>query len=257
MSVIQMRFLSEELNMFTPVNVILPLPRDANAEVHDLPVLILLHGMGDGHSAWLRKTGIERYALEHGLAVVMPDGELSCYENMAHGHRYRDYITRELPKVIWNTFPVSADREKNFIAGCSMGGFGALKLGLACLEKWSVIGCFSAAHFEYQPSSPRNQTMLAQVYGNRVEEYDAQIAADALAANAGKRPLRIWHSCGDEDALKANAFKSRKFFESLPGGAIDYRFEMLPGRHDWALWDESARRFVESLNLPKPEVRLL
>ena len=257
MSVIQMRFLSDTLNMFTGVNVILPLPRNAKEEVHDLPVLTLLHGMGDSHSAWLRKTAIERYALEHGMAVVMPDGELSCYENMVHGHRYRDYITLELPKLIQKTFPVSSDREKNFIAGCSMGGFGALKLGLSCPEQWSIIGCFSAAHFEYQPPSPRNQAMLARVYGGQIDKYDAQITADALAANAGKLPLRIWHSCGDEDALKMNALKSRAFFEALPDGAIDYHFEMLPGRHDWALWDESARCFMDALNLPKPEVHLL
>lgn len=257
MSVIQMRFFSEALNIFTSANVILPLPRDAKKEVRDLPVLTLLHGMGDGYSAWLRKTAIERYALEHGMAVVMPDGELSCYENMVHGHRYRDYITLELPKLIQKTFPVSSDREKNFIAGCSMGGFGALKLGLACPEQWSIIGCFSAAHFEYQPPSPRNQAMLARVYGGQIDKYDAQITADALAVNAGELPLRIWHSCGDEDALKPNSLKSREFFEALPDGAIDYHFEMFPGQHDWALWDESARHFVRALNLPKPEVRLL
>lgn len=257
MSVIQMRFFSEVLNIFVPANIILPLPRDAQKSVSDLPVLTLLHGMGDGYSAWMRKTAIERYALEHGVAVVMPDGELSCYENMAHGHRYRDFIVQELPQVMRSTFPVSTAREKNFIAGCSMGGFGALKLGLAHPEIWSIIGCFSAAHFEYRPASPRNQAMLKRVYGGKLDEYDAQIAKDALAANTDKLPLRIWHSCGDEDALKMNALKSRAFFEALPDGAIDYHFEMLPGRHDWALWDESARRFMDALNLPKPEVHLL
>ena len=257
MSVIQMRFFSEALNMFTSANVILPMPRDAKREVSPLPALILFHGMGDGYSAWLRKTGIERYALQHGVAVIMPDGGLSCYENMVYGARYRDYITLELPKIMGETFPLSAERDQNFIAGCSMGGFGALKLGLANPNKWSVIGCFSAAHFEYQPPSPRNQTMLKRVYGDSLEEFEAQIAADALSCAKGKLPLRIWHSCGDEDALKTNALRSRDFFEALPAGAIDYHFEMLPGRHDWALWDECARRFMESLNLPEPEVRLL
>ena len=257
MSVIQMRFFSETLNIFSSATIILPLPRDVKVEVRDLPVLTLLHGMGDGHSAWLRKTAVERYALKHGVAVVMPDGELSCYENMVHGHRYRDYITRELPKLMQETFPFSTDREKNFIAGCSMGGFGALKLGLAHPEKWSTIGCFSGAHFEYRNPSPRHQAMVARVYGDRLDEFDTQIAADALAVNAGKLPIRVWHSCGDADALKENALKSRTFFEAMPAGAIRYSFEMLPGSHDWALWDESARRFMDCLNLPEPEVRLL
>ena len=257
MSVIRTSFFSETLNMFTSATVILPLPRDVKAEVRDLPLLILLHGMGDGHSSWLRKTGIERYALARGVAVVMPDGGLSCYENMVHGHRYRDFITRELPEWMQHTFPVSTNREKNFIAGCSMGGFGALKLGLAHPEKWSAIGCFSGAHFEYRNPSPRHQAMVSRVYGDRLDEFDAQIVADAHTANTGKLPVCIWHSCGDTDALRENALKSRAFFEALPAGAIDYHFEMLPGNHDWALWDDSVRRFMNSLSLPEPEVHLL
>ena len=256
MSLIQMRLFSQALNMFTPVNVILPQPRDAHRELQPLPTLYLLHGMGDDATAWMRKSCVECYALEHGLAVVMPDGGLSCYENMAHGGAYRDYICDELPLTMRKTFPLSTQREQNFIAGCSMGGFGALKLGLARPELWSKIGCFSAAHFEYRPDSPRNQAMLRRVYGNRLDEYEARIAADAQSVNAGSLPLSIWHCCGTEDALRDNALQSRAFFEGMGAGAIAYHFEMLPGRHDWALWDAAARRFLETLELNSPEVQL-
>lgn len=256
MSLIQLRFFSEALNMCTNANIILPQPRNSRTELSPLPALYLLHGMGDDASAWLRKTCVERYALERGLAVIMPDGGLSCYENMAHGARYRDFICRELPERISACFPVSTDREKIFIAGCSMGGFGALKLGLAHPEIWSKIGCFSAAHFEYQPDARRNREMLERVYGDRIAEYDAQIAADALSVNAGSREVSIWHCCGDEDILKENAQKARAFFEEMEPGKINYHFEMLPGRHDWSLWDEAVRRFFASLELEKPEVQL-
>ena len=256
MPVIQMRWLSEKLGMYTPVTIILPMPRDAKKPVSPLPVLYLLHGMGDNHSAWLRKTAVERYAQEKGLAIVMPDGELSCYEDMVHGRAYRTYIASELPGFIRKNFPVSTKREENFIAGCSMGGFGALKLALSDPEKWGAVGCFSAAHFEYRPDAPRNHAMLNMVYGDRIDQYDTQIAADIIRVNKGGLPMRIWHSCGDADRLKENALKSRAFFEALDSGSIDYSFQMLPGRHDWALWDESLRLFMDALNLPEPEVRL-
>ena len=256
MSLIQMRFFSESLGMFTGVNIILPLPRRAEIPVANLPVLYLLHGMGDDHTAWMRKTSIERYALERGLAVVMPDGALSCWEDMVHGLKYRSYVTRELPAFIRSNFPVAACREKTFIAGCSMGGFGALKLALANPDQYSCAGCFSAAHFEYRPPSVRNQAMLQRVYGEHLDAFDARIAADAIAANAGTLPLNIWHSCGDQDALKENALISRAFFEALPAGSIRYHFEMQQGRHDWALWDDAARRFLAALNLPEAEVQL-
>ena len=92
MSLIEMHVFSEALNKSTCVNVILPMPRRSALPPEGLRVLTLLHGMGDDYSAWLRKTNVERYALERGVAVVMPDGGLSCYHNMARGGRYRDYI---------------------------------------------------------------------------------------------------------------------------------------------------------------------
>ena len=256
MSLIRMRLFSEALNMSTEVNVILPQPRDAHAESRDLPALYLLHGMGDNHNSWLHKTAIERYALEAGLAVVMPDGALSCYENMAHGGRYRDYIADELPRVMRDTFPLSAAREKNFIAGCSMGGFGALKLGFAEPEKWSAIGILSAAHREYVPESPRVRETLWRVYGGDIDACDARIAREIQRDNASGPDLRVWHACGDRDRLREHALKSRACLSSLPEGRIHYHFEELPGRHDWALWDHMAEQFILWLDLPKPEVHL-
>ena len=256
MPLIRMDFFSETLDMCTPVNVILPQPRDVRRESQGLPTLCLLHGMGDDHSGWLRKTAIERYALEAGLAVIMPDVALSCCENMVHGARYRDYIADELPRVMRETFPLSGDREKNFIAGCSMGGFGALKLGFAAPEKWSAIGILSAAHMEYRPDSPRIQAALWRAYGEDVDACDARIVEDVLRDNESGPRLRVWHACGDADHLRENALRSRAFFESLPEGNLRYRFEAFPGRHDWALWDNLAARFIEWLDLPKPEVRL-
>lgn len=253
---LQIDLYSTALHRSVPVNVILPQPRSADVPLQPLPALYLLHGMGDNASAWLRKTGIKRYALRHGISVIMPDGGLSCYENMAHGGAYRDFICDELPKRMRQILPLCADRTHNFIAGCSMGGFGALKLGLAHPEIWSGIGCFSAAHFEYRRESPRHQAILRQVYGENLGAYDAQIVADAQAANCGMEKISIWHCCGDQDALRPNAFVSRNFFEVMPAGSIDYHFEMLHGAHDWALWDSAVERYLSYLNLPQPEVQL-
>lgn len=255
MSLIEMHVFSEALNKSTCVNVILPLPRRAELPPDGLPVLTLLHGMGDDYTMWLRRTNVERYALERGVAVVMPDGGLSCYHNMLHGGRYRDYILDELPGLLRGMLPLSARREDNRIAGCSMGGFGALKLGLSRPEQYAAIGCFSAAHMEYRPDHPRNRAMLARVYGDTIDAWDAQIEADILAVNAGSMGMRVWHACGDQDVLQTNALKSRAFFEALPEGAIDYSFMTLPGKHDWALWDRMLMEFMQTL--PAAEGRFM
>lgn len=255
MSLIEMHIFSEALNKSTGVNIILPLPRRADVPCKNLPVLTLLHGMGDDYTSWLRRTNVERYALERGIAVVMPDGGLSCYHNMLRGGRYRDYILDELPELLRGMLPLSARREDNFIAGCSMGGFGALKLGMARPEQYAAIGCFSAAHMEYRPDHPRNRAMLMRVYGDTLDACDAQIEADVRAVNAGSRSIRLWHACGDNDVLRENALKSRDFFEALPEGAIEYSFMTLPGKHDWALWDAMLAEFMRLL--PAAEGRFL
>lgn len=258
MAVIRINLFSHALNMATGANLILPMPRHGAPGRAPLPVLYLLHGMGDDFSCWLRKTGVERWALEAGLAVVMPDGGLSCYENMVHGPRYRDYILEELPDFMARTFPLSRHRAENFIAGCSMGGFGALKLGLAHPERFRAIGCFSAAHIEYQSHSPRNRAILEQVYGpDGIQACNRRIAGDARRANGAPLPLRLWHACGDADVLRPLALQSRDFFRALPPGSLEYHFEMLPGAHDWALWDAMIQRFISALELKKPEVHLL
>ena len=95
--------------------------------------------------------------------------------------------------------------------------------------------------------------MLRNAYGERLAEADAQIERNALSP--AKPPLRIWQGCGEQDALKETVLQSKAFLEKIPD--IDYQFSLLPGSHDWALWDEMLRRFISTLPLQKPEVMLL
>ena len=87
--------------------------------------LYLLHGSYGDCTDWTRFTNILRYAQERCLAVVMPSAENSCYINMAQGEPYLDYISLELPDFLSTLFPLSGKREDTFIAGLSMGGYGA------------------------------------------------------------------------------------------------------------------------------------
>src|SRR3712207_6407253 len=127
---------SEALEMGVTFNVVLPqatrtqIGVNASVTPGDLPLLYLLHGLSDDHSAWVRYTSIERYAAEAGIAVVMPAVGRSFYADEAHGHRYFDYVAEELPRLVSDFFRVSTRPEDTFVAGLSMGGYGAMKLAL-------------------------------------------------------------------------------------------------------------------------------
>ena len=92
----------------------------------DPPLLYLLHGLSDDHTAWTRFTSVERYAAEHGLAVVMPSAGRSFYADERHGHAYWTYVADELPQVVRRFFRVTDDPARTYVAGLSMGGYGAL-----------------------------------------------------------------------------------------------------------------------------------
>ena len=92
-------------------------------------------------SSYMRYTSIERYANTHQLAVAMPNADHSFYSNMAYGHSYYDYIL-EVYDYVHQILPLSKKREDNFIAGHSMGGYGAIKFALTQSYRFSKPPCF-------------------------------------------------------------------------------------------------------------------
>lgn len=251
MPLIRMNLFSQSLNMYTTVNI--TLPDSVLSGAQDLPCVYLLHGLADDADAWLNFTGALRYAQKRGIALVMPDGGLSCYENMVHGEKYADYIAHELPAHMRACFPLSKAREKTFIAGCSMGGFGAMKIGFAHPHAYCAVGCLSSAHMEYRPKSPHVQHVIECVYGSGIDQCDRLTEQNLAAAFDAALPMRLFHVCGDADFIRENAQKTRRFIESHPHPSLEYHFELLPGRHDWTLWDRAAESFFEWLELPETE----
>lgn len=92
------------------------------------PVLYLLHGHGDDQTGWIRKSMLELKVRDRELIVVMPTAHRGFYINGKHGYRYFDYLAKELPRAVGNFFHGSLERKDNYIAGLSMGGYGAFIL---------------------------------------------------------------------------------------------------------------------------------
>ncbi len=108
-------------------------------------VLYLLHGYSDDQTAWQRWTSIERYAEGLNLAVVMPAAQNSFYTDMVHGGKFFTFLTEELPAVVHDLFPLSTERADTFVAGLSMGGYGAFKLALSRPDLYAAAASLSGA----------------------------------------------------------------------------------------------------------------
>lgn len=269
MAFMQVQFFSEVLHMAVSADVVIPqaVTKEIGLDSRETmtgkhPVLWLLHGATDDHTTWQRRTSIERYAAQMGLAVVMPSGHLSSYSNMAHGGDFYHYIAEELPAIMREFFPLSEKREDNFIAGNSMGGYGAMKIGINYPERYSAIGCFSSAANRGRPGENKSglfddatwQMRNYMQYGGK--DFKGTYEDTFYMAKKNKDlPVlpRIFHSCGKDDFLIDKARETRDFFMSLEGNPYHYVYEEHKGIHGWDYWDEHITDFLEFLQLDAPE----
>jgi S-formylglutathione hydrolase FrmB len=110
MALIHCDFFSDSLGLCSSMTVILPqntrsqigMTGKAGDKKH--PVLYLLHGMSDDHTIWLRRTSIERYVSDLGIAVVMPAVARSYYTDMHTGLKYWTFVSEELPRLAESFF---------------------------------------------------------------------------------------------------------------------------------------------------------
>lgn len=240
---------SAALAMDTQLYVILPYDRPADNQQKPCRVLYLLHGLGDNAAAWTRYTGIERYARERGLAVIMPEAQRSFYMDMEMGLSYFTYVTLELPDLCAQMFHISSSREDTFVAGLSMGGFGALKCGLSHPElyagcaSFSGVGDLSILLGEYQ-----TEDNIGEMRGTFGPELIVKARDDLrlLANQAGSLPReqrpRVLITCGTRDFLHESNRELRDYLRSLP---LDFRYEEWEGDHEWGFWDKSVQIALE------------
>ena len=126
MGVMHFDFMSDKLGYQT--NIYVTLPECMERGEAPKGILYLLHGGGGNGLDWIRNTAIERYAQPYELAVIMPEVDGSCfYADMKHGYPYFQYLTREVPAAMEGMLPLLRGVEKRYVAGLSMGGYGAFK----------------------------------------------------------------------------------------------------------------------------------
>lgn len=241
MALLQCEFYSNALNMATSVRVILP----DTCPMSQARVLYLLHGLSDNCTAWTRFTSIERYVRGQNMAVIMPEVQRSWYCDMENGLRYFEYVSQELPQLVHRYFGLSQERENTYIAGLSMGGFGAMKTALTYPERYAAVGSFSGAvNLKAILESNKNNSQ-------RMKETAAILGSDLtvgpendlkeLLSKANPLP-KLYFSCGEEDFLYGI---NQDMHQHLCKLGIDHRYDHRSGDHNWSFWDQSIWDFLE------------
>lgn len=256
MALIHCDFFSESLGLSTSMYVVLPQKTQGQigmagvARGNAYPVLYLLHGMSDDHSIWLRRTSIERYVASLSLAVVMPAAGRSFYADMKHGYPYETFIAKELPSIVRSFFPISPHREDTFIAGLSMGGYGAFRLAMTYPGQYAAAASLSGVMDVLNLASrPERLPDISLAFGDpgeiEVEKMDPFALAEQTAKGMYKN-LPLLQICGTEDYLYPGNVQFRDHARKL-GLNLTYKEE--PGTHEWGFWDRTIQDVLRWLPL--------
>jgi S-formylglutathione hydrolase FrmB len=226
MSVLTVRFKSEALGKHTSFNVIHPDRGDG-----PFPVLFQLHGYSDDSFSWITNSNLVRHVADLPLIVVLPDGGTSRYVNSApherfNLQRYEDFLVQDIPAELARTFQVRPGPWA--IGGLSMGGQGALRIGMKHSTQFASIWAHSAGGLVPDP------TWLALL--DDPDDASCFNQADHLKArvDGGAALPVITFDCGVDDfVIEGN----RDLHAHMDQIGLPHTYTEHPGAHTWDYWD--------------------
>ena len=261
MATLQVNFMSQSLMRTVPIQVILPVdkmtaPGIPPREEKPFKTLYLLHGIFGNYTDWLSGTSIQRWAEEKDLAVVMPSGDNMFYVDQEAGHNYYgEFIGKELVEITRKMFPLSRKREDTYIAGLSMGGYGALRNGMKYSETFGYVAALSSAlvtdgienRTDDNPFFAETRTFAQSVFGDLEKVKDSDKDPKWLVRHnieKGKPFPKIYMTCGKQDFLLQ---LNKDFYNYLIQYGVTADFIEEEGSHEWGFWNRAIKRVIDWL----------
>ncbi|HHV12496.1 MAG TPA: esterase family protein [Clostridiales bacterium] len=216
------------------------------------PILYLLHGAYGDYSDWQRFTGIEKHAQKYHIAVVMASAGNSFYHNMVRGQQYHTFFTEELRQFVTDMFPVSSLREDTFVAGLSMGGYGAFYLALSRPDLYSHAASVSGAldivklYEEMGKGEIEGPFPWEDIFEEpeNLQDSEADLYMLLERCKKGKDIPKLYQACGTEDFLYEINRAALSRFREL---GTDITYEEGSGIHDWNFWDSYIQKVLRWL----------
>jgi len=262
MVLFEVNYFSNSLGINTNLNVIIPQRKTNQIDDKDYdnynrngyPVIYLLHGLGNDESIWMRRTSIERYASKYGFAVVMPTTQLGGYIDNAYGAKYWTFISEELPIFCKEYFSNLSDKkEDTFVAGASMGGYGAFKLALSTPERFKAAAALSGpldiisdSNLErFKSKRPFWEGIFGKIEDIGGSKNDLLYLVDLILKNNHikiEEIPKLYSWCGTEDFLyNCNL----EFEEKINNLGMKLEANYSKGNHNWSSWDREIKNVLK------------
>lgn len=274
---------SKVLFMNTDFTVLLPEKLAKNGE--KFKVLWLLHGAGNDHTEWLYNTGLTNHLRGHDTIAVLPsalNSDFGAYPDFGTGYDFPKFFFEELMPFVHGNFPASSRPENNFIAGASMGGYGAMELGLMHPERFGGIAAFGSSMreaeyldpyvnmtgWEFRSFAMANRKLFRTEYGNPdegIKPKEINVIAkyptvqdflDSPECMYRRFPEKLkegnlphmYFLVGTEDLFYEPNVRFKAYVESLGADNVTFEFEDGYG-HDERLWDIGLQRIIKMFEL--------
>jgi len=214
------------------------------AEEGKVPALYWLSGLTCTDDNVRTKAGAQRYAAKHGIALIFPDtsprgddvaDEADRYdlgkgagfyvnatqEPWSTHYQMYDYIVNELPSLVEAHFPVTA---KKAISGHSMGGHGALIIGLKNQAVYQSISAFSPICNPV--NSPWGKKAFSHYLGKNQQDWLAYDATD-LIKEGTTQPILV--DQGEADQFLEEQLKPQLLVDAAKKSKVDLNVRMQAG----------------------------
>ena len=258
MAVFQCNFRSTYLLGHSQIHAIIPaqweddgahLDHSYYPEDKQYRTLYLFHGYTGDDSDWIRGSGIERYAEEHDLAVIMPNCRNSFYSDYGPGHKYFSYVVSEIVPFAEKMFPLLKGRENRFTAGLSMGGYGAFKIALSRPDLFSAAASLSGAVdiMRIVSGDSTAKVDFTALFGDlsKIGESDHDLYRLMEKQGEALKDMKFYQACGTEDFLYD---MNREFKAHMESTGLNYTYSEGPGGHEWNFWDDQIQKVMKWIN---------
>jgi S-formylglutathione hydrolase FrmB len=215
------------------------------------PVLYMLHGHGGAPTESIQNSHLLEYIRPQHWILVMPDGKDSYYTNAAEkpADKFEDYVVQDVVSEVESKFRAIPKREGRMLAGISMGGFGAEKIGLRHPGTYLLIGALSSPADATRRKFSYRRPLNSYVFWKDFGPMDSQTRRDNdpfTLVNEKKQSLPFFYlGCGTQDNLAA---VDRRLAAAFEKNGIPHVYQELPGGHDWQYWDVALANMVAEFN---------
>lgn len=240
---------SEILNMERKYSIYLP--PDYETSERSYPVLYLLHGAGNDHTAWIQMgevLSITDQAIKNGTAtamiVVMPDASAGQggYTNGPGDWDYEDFFFEEFIPHVEKAFRIKQRKRYRAVSGLSMGGGGAFYYALHRPDLFSSACPLSATTGPAAREDTKRYMERRGKPDDSSEEMDIWFASYSVLEMVKTMPekdlksVKWYIDCGDDDFLFEG--NSRVHIQ-LRKRKIPHEYRVRDGAHNWTYWRQS------------------